>query len=75
MLKTKYLFLPSSALNTYSMKRILLLLLIGSLSGMYLCAQEDRQETFQQIDLSHHFKDVEGCFVLYDLKMESYQMY
>jgi len=57
------------------MKRILVLLLIGSLSGLYLCAREDRKETFQQIDLSHHFKDLEGCFVLYDLKKESYQMY
>jgi len=57
------------------MKKILILLLIGVLSGLYLCAQEDRGEIFQQIDLSQHFKNVDGCFVLYDLKQESYQMY
>lgn len=75
MLKTKYLFLPSSALNLYSMKKILTLLLIGSISRLYLCAQEEHKEAFQQIDLSHHFNDAQGCFVLYDLKQDTYQMY
>ncbi len=57
------------------MNRLFTLLLVGCFSYYSLSAQENSVDNPHQIDLSPLFTGVEGCFVLYDLNADVWQMY